>query len=146
LDPNYETPPCCKNNRDPRFILNMDQTPIFFSMTSKTTLEPVGSKTVNVRTSKNASMRVTVAVTVTASGDMLAPLFVFKGAPGGRIERELASYSDGAVYSVQKKAWMDESIMIQWIEQVLLPYCSAKPAGIDPILFLDSPHNGNHYT
>jgi transposase-like protein len=126
------------NNRDPRFILNMDQTPIFFLMTSKTTLDPVGSKTVHVRSSKNASMRVTVAVTVTSSGDMLPPMFVFKGAPGGRIQRESATYGDGAIYSVQQKAWMDEVIMTQWIEKVLSPFCETKPVGIEPILFLDS--------
>jgi hypothetical protein len=64
-------------------------------------------------------MRVTV--TVTSSGDMLTPLFVFKRAHGGRTERELASYGHGAVYSVQKKTRMDECIMTQWIDQVLLP-------------------------
>ena len=39
------------NNRDPRFILNMDQTPVFFSMNSKCTLELIGKKTIHIRTS-----------------------------------------------------------------------------------------------
>jgi hypothetical protein len=132
------TPLLHGDNRDPRYILNMDQTPIFFSMTSKTTLEPVGSTSVNVRVSKNASMRVTVAVTVTSSGHTLPPMIVFKGAPGGRIERELTTYVDGAIYAVQRKAWMDETVMNHWIDTVLLPYCDGRPVGIEPILFLDS--------
>jgi hypothetical protein len=32
-------------NRDRRFILNMDQTPVYFSMSSKKTLELIGKKT-----------------------------------------------------------------------------------------------------
>jgi hypothetical protein len=59
-------------------------------------------------------MRVTV--TVTSSGDILTPLLVFKGAHGGRTERESASYGHGAVYSVQKKTRIDESITTQWID------------------------------
>ena len=35
------------NNRDKRFILNMDQTPVFFSMAPTTTLNERGSRTVN---------------------------------------------------------------------------------------------------
>ena len=125
-------------NRDPRFILNMDQTPIFFSMLPRTTLDNSGARTINVRTSTGSTIRVTVAVTVTAAGDMLEPLFVFKGKPGGRIEREFLTYPAGAQYTVQDKAWMDESIMKAWIDRVLPPYVETAPPGIQPILFLDS--------
>jgi hypothetical protein len=83
-------------------------------------------------------MRTTVAFTVTAGGNMLPPLFVFKAKPGGRVEREFNSYPDGAFYIVQDKAWMDESIMLIWIEKVLKPYCETKPLGVRPMLILDS--------
>jgi hypothetical protein len=83
-------------------------------------------------------MRVSVALTVTASGDMLAPLFVFKGKPGGRIEREFTNYEPGGIYYVQDKAWMDQSIIMKWIENVLKLYVLTAPAGIQPVLFLGS--------
>lgn len=124
--------------RDQRFIINMDQTPIFFSMLPRTTLETSGARSVNVRTSTGSTMRVTVAVTVTASGLMLPPFFVYKGKPGGRIEREFSNYNAGGFYSAQEKAWMDESIMQKWITQVLKPYVETAPDGVRPILFLDS--------
>ena len=38
-------------HRDYRYIINMDQTPIFFSMSPRTTLEASGTRIVNVRTS-----------------------------------------------------------------------------------------------
>ncbi len=50
------------------FILNMDQTPVFFCMTRKKTLEVIGVKTVHIRTSTNDTKRATVAVTIAADG------------------------------------------------------------------------------
>ena len=47
---------------DPRFIINMDQTPVYFSMHSKKTLSKM-----------DCTRRVTVAATITVSGDQLLP-------------------------------------------------------------------------
>ena len=47
-----------------------------------------GARTINGRTSTSQTIRATVAVTVTASGEMLQPLVIFKGKPGGRIEKK----------------------------------------------------------
>jgi len=66
-------------SRDPRFILNMDQTPVFYSMHEKHTLNVKGARTVNLRSCKNDSERITVAVTISAAGDLLQPTIVFKG-------------------------------------------------------------------
>ena len=120
------------------WIINMDQTPVFFLMVPRTTLDHVGARTVNVRTSTNSTMRVTVAVTVTASGKMLPPLIVFKGKGGGRIELEFVNFNQGAAYAVQPKAWMDEDVMKFWMETILIPYVMSAPAGVHPFLLLDS--------
>jgi hypothetical protein len=127
-----------ESGRDQRYILNMDQTPIFFSMTPKTTIETRGSKTVSIRTSSDSTKRITVAVTVTASGAMLPSLLVFNAKPNGRVERELANFPPGAHYAVQKIAWMDERVMLIWVEKVLAPYIQTAPDGVRPIIFLDS--------
>jgi hypothetical protein len=124
--------------RDQRFIINMDQTPVFFSMTPKTTLQVRGSKTVSVRASSDSTKRITVAVTVTASGLMLPPYLIFNAKPNGRVERQLANFPPGAHYAVQKNAWMDERVMIMWVEAVLEPYVKTAPDGVRPLLFLDS--------
>jgi DDE superfamily endonuclease len=121
------------------YILNMDQTPIPFSFDSKKTLEVVGRRTIHVRKSTNDTKRATYAMTVTASGKALTPLLVFKGKPGGRIEkREFPTYPAGVVYACQENAWMDESVMLLWVERVLKPYVSESPDHIVPLLFLDS--------
>ena len=40
----------------------------------------------------------------------------------------------------QSNAWMDEEVMLVWVEQVLGPYVSTAPDGVVPILFVDSYH------
>ena len=105
-----------QSNRDKRFIINMDQTPIFFSMVPNTTSNRVGDRSVNVRLSSGSTMCVTVALTVTAAGGLLPRMFVFKAKPGGHVQRELRNFPEGAVYTVQHNAWMDESVMPQWVD------------------------------
>ena len=125
-------------NRNQRFIINMDQTPVFFSMSEGTTLEVEGSRAVNSRSSSGSTMRLSLALTVTASGDILTPFIVFKGKPNGRIQREFGTYPVGSHYACQARAWMDESVMLQWVDLVLRPYVENVPEGVDPILLLDS--------
>ena len=106
-----------QSNRDKRFIINMDQTPNFFSMVPNTMLNHVGDRSVNVCLSSGSTMCVTVALSVTAAGGLLPPMFVFKAKPGGHVQRELRNFPEGAVYTVQHNAWMDESFMLHgWVD------------------------------
>jgi len=112
-------------NRDRRFIINMDQTPVFFSMSSKRTLEVIGKKTIHIRTSTNDTKRVTVAVTITADGTLLPSFLVFKGKPGGRIAtKEFPSgvYPDGHFY---KGAWCGGAAHPRWMH-FSLPACGCR--------------------
>ena len=126
------------SGKDPCDIINMDQSPIPFSFHSARTLEAKGTRTVHVHVSTSDTKRVTLAVTVDASGTMLPPMIIFKGAPNGRIaNREFGTYPDGGHYACQKKAWMDEDMMNRWIDLVLVPWKDSKAPGIVPILVLD---------
>ena len=125
--------------RSKAFILNMDQTPIPFTFNSKSTLEGVGARTVHVRKSTNDTKCATAAITITASGKMLAPLFVFKGAKNGRIvKKEFPTFDKSMYYACQANAWMDKRVMLLWVEKVLKPYVESAPEGIVPLLLLDS--------
>ena len=117
----------------------MDQTPVFFSMHSKKTLEKIGVRTVAVLTSTNDTRRVTVAATITASGEQLTPMVIFKGSPTGRIAKdEIQQYDHTAIYDVQKNAWMDERVMLRWVDEVIKPYVATAPDDVIPVLLLDS--------
>ena len=125
-------------NRSPAFTLNMDQTPMWYAMTPKTTIDHRGARTVNVRTATGDSKRVTVAVTITASGHLLPSMVVFKGSPTGTIaRREIPTLPAGLLYQVNAKAWFNEQVMLDWVKLVLAPYVATAPKGIVPILFLD---------
>ena len=108
-------------------------------MSSGKTLNVKGLKTVNGQTSLSSTMRVTVAVTVAASGKFLKPRIVFKGKPGDRIERnEFPTFPDSKFYACQDRAWMDERVMKMWIQLVLKPHVKTAPPDIHPFLLLDS--------
>jgi hypothetical protein len=79
-----------------------------------------------------------VDFTVTASGLMLPPYVIFNAKPNGHVERELANFPPGAHYAIQKNVWMDERVMIMWVEAVLEPYVKMAPDGVQPILLIDS--------
>ena len=93
--------------RNPRFIINMDQTPVYFSMHSKKTLSKIGLRTVPILTSTNDTCCVTVAVMITASGDQLLPMVIFKGSPTGTIAKtEIPLFNPTLIYDVQKmRGW-----------------------------------------
>ena len=92
----------------------------------------------NICSSSGSTMCVTVALTVTATGGLLPPMFVFKVKPGGRVQCELRNFPEGAVYTVQHNAWMDESVMLQWVDQVLKPWSETVQDDIVTYLLLDS--------
>jgi hypothetical protein len=92
-----------------------------------------------MRTGTDDSKRCTVALTVTASGEMITPMVIYKGTRYGRIAtRELLDQTQEIKYAMQPKAWFDEATMLDWVDDVLKPYVATAPVGIIPILFLDS--------
>ncbi len=72
-------------HRDPSFIWNMDQTPVYFSYHRSKTLSKRGIKTVHVRKSTSDTRRATCALTCTAAGEFLRPMLIYKGKATGKI-------------------------------------------------------------
>jgi hypothetical protein len=80
-------------NKDPSNIISMDQTPIPFSFHSRKTLKK-DTRTIYVHASTTDTKRVMLAASVNASGRMLPPMLIFKGAMNGQISRECSTYPD----------------------------------------------------
>lgn len=111
-------------------IANFDETDVQFSVQTQRTLAHRGQRTVSVRT-PTSSGRCSVMLGVAADGHKFPPYIIFKGLPGARIDRELRrweheGYSEGCIYGVQSKAWMNEPQMLQWVEKVWKPYTNSK--------------------
>lgn len=104
----------------PRAVFNMDQTSVYFNMSSRTSIEFVGAPMVRSVTAGGESDRCTMVLTVSADGRMLPPHFVFKGEPDGEVEQEVGLYCDSSIatFSVQSNAWFDERVMLEWVDKV----------------------------
>jgi hypothetical protein len=62
----------------------------------------------------------TVAVMICADGTLLPSMLVYKGQPNGRIaKKEFPSgvYLPNHFYRCQPTAWMDETVMITWVNK-----------------------------
>lgn len=60
------------------------------------------------------------------------------GKPKGTIaRRELPILPSELVYRCQEKAWFDEQVMMDWVQEILAPYVANVPRGIVPIILLD---------
>jgi hypothetical protein len=126
------------NHHELCFILNMDQTPVFFMMSSKQKLELVGKKIIHIRTSANDMKRVAMVVTIAGDGMVLPSMVIFKGKPNGRIAKtEFVMYPAPHHYCYQDYAWMDKVVMIAWVDEILRPYIETAPDDIIPLLILD---------
>jgi len=101
--------PClCGPHRDPHFIWNMDQMPVYFSYHRSRTLAKRGIKTVHLRKSTSDTRRAMCALTCTAAGDFLCPMLIYKGKVTGLIaRREFQQHDPTSIYACQAAAWMD---------------------------------------
>ncbi|GMF32548.1 unnamed protein product [Phytophthora lilii] len=97
----------------------MDQTSVYWEMGRRTTVEFVGATTVRTTTNTSEGYRCTMAVRAAADGRVLPPHYVYNGDPGGDVEAEVTKYFSGevAAFSVQKSAWFDERVMMEWIDK-----------------------------
>jgi hypothetical protein len=128
-------------NCDRHWIFSMDQTPLYFSYHSSKTYEKHGSKMIHIRKMSNGTKRAMGAFTITAAGDFLMPMIIFKCKPGGMIEKkELLKFDPSSIYACQDAVWMDERCMMLRVNQILGPYLvvNPPPPGIQPVIVLDA--------
>jgi hypothetical protein len=103
-------------------VVNIDETNIDFDMPASTTLERRGVRSVSVRI--GSTQRATVLLGVVMDGSKLPPFIVFKGQRSGFISREITGdvigrgYPAGVVMSVQSSGWMDEQLMLEWVDRM----------------------------
>ena len=107
----------------------MDETPFYFDNVPNRTVEQVGAKTVRVLTTGSEKKRCTVVLCISDTGEFLTTMIIFKG------KRKLKLiHPDSVVIRVQEKGWMNEELMLEWIELCVRPYTERKPS----LLILDS--------
>ena len=110
-------------------IINMDETPMYFDIVPGRTVDTKGTKTVKVRMTGAEKRHITVVLAVSNNGNVLPLMIIFKG------KRELKlDVPRGYVVCVQEKGWVDEPIMLRWVNEIFRRYTKRKPS----IIVLDS--------
>ena len=108
----------------PRNIILMDETAVFFETTAMNTVDVVGARHVVMRTTGYASMRITSILAVRGNGNRVMPATIFKG------KRERASILSGCYTFTQPKAWVEASLICEWIDLVLPKVIRGKERGL----------------
>ena len=96
------------------YMINMDQTPVYYSINLNKTIEVRGMRTVHIKSLKGKSKGWTVESTIMAPGLQLQLLIIFKVVKNGRIAWEFATgeYAIGPTYECQENTWMDKEYMM----------------------------------
>ena len=102
------------HNSDLAHIGNMDETPMCFDMVPNRTVNPVGEKTVLVKTTGHEKSNFTCVLAVTASGVKLPPFVIFKR----KTLPKYVKFTPGVVVRANVKGWMDEAGVCDWLKNV----------------------------
>ncbi len=107
-------------------LINIDETPIYFEMTSDKTINRKGDKVISVETKGNERKLISCVLACSAGGKKLMPALIFKGGKDGNLESryknlECVKNKKIAIY-FQNNAWCDEYIFKKWVKDVYFSY------------------------
>jgi hypothetical protein len=100
------------------YILQCDETPVYFDMLNPKTIEFKGSKSVDLLTTGQTKTRFTVLLTIAAHGLVLKGYVVFRGlknVPNCRIP-------DNITVNVNESGTMNKQLMLDYLRRVVDPY------------------------
>jgi hypothetical protein len=107
-------------------IVNIDETPIYFEMTSDKTINRKGDKVISVETKGNERKLISCVLACSAGGKKLMPALIFKGGRDGNLETRYKNLecvkNKKIVIYFQSNAWCDEYIFKRWVKDVYLVY------------------------
>lgn len=107
-------------------IVNIDETPVYFEMTTDKTINRKGDKVISVETKGNEKKLISCVLAISAGGKKLIPTLIFKGGRDGNLESryknlECVKNKKIMIY-FQSNAWCDENIFKRWVKDVYIKY------------------------
>lgn len=107
-------------------FVNVDQTAVLHGSVGSRTIECIGARSVTIQDQGKQTDRVTINLAVASNGEKLLPFMIVKGTSYGRVSREMTSerggYPRDIVYAANNNAWMTESLMLEWIDNVFVAF------------------------
>ncbi|EGZ28681.1 hypothetical protein PHYSODRAFT_473228 [Phytophthora sojae] len=106
----------------------MGQTSIYVDMNPKMTITFQGERDVDVvQGMSENSFRASVFLCASATGVKLPPFIEFAGVQGCKVEAEVHMNTfhkdEKVVLAVQKTAYCDERVMLEWIKEPSVTFC-----------------------
>lgn len=99
-------------------------------MVANKTIAKRGKKTILIKKENQEKVRISIILTISADGDKLKPLLIFKGKSGGQIEKALSKQpyvlQNKCVICLNKNAWTTDSIIKVWFYKIWLEYLKDK--------------------
>ncbi|TYZ57645.1 hypothetical protein PybrP1_003397 [[Pythium] brassicae (nom. inval.)] len=103
-------------------LYNTDQTAVYIDMQPTLTIDFVGARDVDVVADIGPNLfRASVLFSASARGRKLPAIVAFAGKPNGLAHREVRSHKTDVVAIVQRHAYTDERVMMEWIDEVWRP-------------------------
>ena len=95
-------------------ITNMDETPIWADMPSKTTVDQRGLKTVPIKSIGHEKQRMTICLAIKADGSKMKPFVVI---PRKKVKSEIVAIK-GAIVKCSANGWMNDELTEDWVSHV----------------------------
>ncbi|KAK3104222.1 hypothetical protein FSP39_025431 [Pinctada imbricata] len=107
----------------PQFIWNADETGKQFQHNPVNVIAQKGARGIVSRTSDDRT-NTTMMVCANAAGQFMPPMMIVKGKTSKSLYGfNTAEAPENTIWTFQEKAWMNDSIMLQWFRDVFLPNC-----------------------
>ena len=107
----------------------------FFNMGFTKTIAKKGARQVIIQTQNQEKCRCSVLLGITADGDRLPPLVIFKAKENKTVYKKLQSninVKNHLIYvECNNNAWCTESIMKKWFDNIWIPYINKNKYAID---------------
>jgi len=124
---------------EPKYIINMDETPLYYEYLPKKVVEVKGKKDVATWKGELNKKRCTLNLAITSSGIILKPSLILPRKT--RYMLTVRNKLDMKIYGTEAaNGWMDSVTMKLWLEEVIFPFVGEN----ETLLILDS--YASHYS
>lgn len=122
----------------PHLIFNADESGFEFDAINKIVAAAKGARHM-LRISKGQHEKVTVLTCVSAAGNSIPPMFIFKSLSGRVPTRVGEGAPTGTLFTGQKSGWIDKDLYLKWFREVFLKYIPMER----PVLLLVDGHKAH---
>ena len=99
-------------------IIAMGETAVWADMTSDTTVEYIGARTVGLKTTGHEKVRVSVCLAAKTNGSKMKPMVVFGGGKS-EMSKLNEEFRSKCITASSDNAWINEDLTMIWVEKVL---------------------------